>query len=45
MKDSKKLSKIKPSELKILDPKCAGIDIGASELFICIAKNHFRFCS
>lgn len=40
MKNSKKSSKIKPSQLKILDPKCAGIDIGASELFVCIAKNH-----
>jgi len=39
MKDSKKSSKIKLSELKILDPKCAGIDIGASEIFVCIAKN------
>ena len=34
-----KSSKIKPAPLKILDPKCAGIDIGASELFVCIAKN------
>ncbi len=40
MKNSKKSPQIKPSQLKILDPKCAGIDIGASELFVCIAKNH-----
>jgi len=39
MKNSTKSSKIKSSQLKILDPKCAGIDIGASELFVCIAKD------
>jgi transposase len=39
MRDSKKSPKTKPSELKILDPKRAGIDVGASELFVCMAKN------
>lgn len=28
-----------PASLNLLDPKCAGIDIGASEIFVCIAKN------
>ena len=28
-----------PSQLNHLNPQCAGIDIGASELFVCIAKN------
>ncbi len=51
MKNSKKSSQIKPSQLKILDPRCAGIDIGASELFVCIAEllhkifNCHCFCS
>lgn len=39
MNNFTKSSKIKSSQLKILDPKCAGIDIGASELFVCIAKD------
>jgi transposase len=34
-----KASKTKPAQLTNLNPKCAGIDIGASELFVCIAKN------
>ena len=37
MKKDTKPSKTFPA-LKFLDPKCAGIDIGASELFVCIAK-------
>jgi len=28
-----------PAPLNLLDPKCAGIDVGANELFVCIAKN------
>ncbi len=39
MKNNTKSSKINLSQLKVLDPKCAGIDIGASELFVCIAKS------
>ena len=34
-----KSSKTKPASLSQLNPKCAGIDIGAAELFVCIAKN------
>jgi transposase len=34
-----KSSKITPAPLSLLNPKCAGIDIGASEIFVCIAKN------
>jgi len=39
MRKTTKSSKRKPEKLPPLDPKCAGIDIGASELFVCIAKN------
>jgi transposase len=39
MKKTTKSSKIKPAPLSLLNPKCAGIDVGASELFVCIAKN------
>jgi transposase len=39
MKKSTKSSKTKPAQLTLLNPKCAGIDVGASELFVCIAKN------
>ena len=38
-KNTKSPQKKHSSNLKILDPKCAGIDIGAKELFVCIAKN------
>lgn len=34
-----KSSKTKPASLSQLNPKCAGIDVGAAELFVCIAKN------
>jgi len=27
-----------PASLNLLDSKCAGIDVGAAELFVCIAK-------
>lgn len=36
---STKSSKTKPASLSQLNPKCAGIDVGAAELFVCIAKN------
>jgi transposase len=39
MKKTTKSSKTKPAQLTLLNPKCAGIDVGASELFVCIAKN------
>lgn len=39
MTKTTKSSKIKPAPLSLLNPKCAGIDVGASELFVCIAKN------
>jgi len=39
MKKNTKSSKIKPALLVSLNPKCAGIDVGASELYVCIAKN------
>ena len=39
MKKTTKSSKTKPAQLTLLNPKCAGIDIGANELFVCIAKN------
>lgn len=39
MTKTTKSSKIKPAPLNLLNPKCAGIDVGASELFVCIAKN------
>ena len=32
----------KTPELHQLDPKCAGIDIGASEIFVCIAENQAK---
>jgi hypothetical protein len=38
MKKSTKSRKIIPASLSQLNPKCAGIDVGASELFVCIAK-------
>lgn len=34
-----KSTKTKPAPLSILSPQCAGIDIGARELFVCIAKS------
>lgn len=39
MKKITKSSKTKPAQLTLLNPKCAGIDIGASEIFVCIAKS------
>ena len=39
MKKNTKSSSIKPAPLSLLNPKCAGIDVGSSELFVCIAKN------
>jgi len=39
MKKTTKSSKTKLGQLSQLNSKCAGIDIGASELFVCIAKN------
>lgn len=39
MKKNTKASSITPAPLSLLNPKCAGIDIGASEVFVCIAKN------
>jgi len=39
MKKNTKSSSTIPAPLSLLNPKCAGIDIGASELFVCIAKN------
>lgn len=39
MKKSTQSKKITPASLSQLNPKCAGIDIGAAELFVCIAKN------
>lgn len=39
MKKTTKSSKTKPAQLTLLNPKCAGIDIGAKELFVCIAKS------
>ncbi len=39
MTKSIKSSKTKPATLSQLNPKCAGIDVGAAELFVCIAKN------
>lgn len=39
MKKSTKSPKTKPASLSQLNPKCAGIDVGAAELFVCIAKN------
>jgi transposase len=39
MKKDTKSPKTKPAQLTSLNPKCAGIDVGASELFVCVAKN------
>lgn len=39
MKKNTKSPKTAPAPLNLLNPKCAGIDVGASELFVCIAKN------
>jgi len=39
MTQSTKSPKTKPESLSQLNPKCAGIDVGAAELFVCIAKN------
>jgi transposase len=39
MRKDTKSFKTKPAQLTSLNPKCAGIDVGASELFVCIAKN------
>ena len=39
MTKTTKSSKTKPAQLSLLNPKCAGIDVGATELFVCIAKN------
>ncbi len=39
MKKSTKSPKTTPAVLSQLNPKCAGIDVGASELFVCIAKS------
>jgi transposase len=39
MKNSTKSQKTIPASLSHLNPKCAGIDVGAAELFVCIAKN------
>jgi transposase len=39
MTKSTKSQKTIPASLSQLNPKCAGIDVGASELFVCIAKN------
>src|ERR1700722_3760924 len=39
MTKSTKSSRTTPVRLSQLDPKCAGIDVGAAELFVCIAKN------
>jgi len=38
MKNITKSVKTKPAQLSLLNPKCAGIDIGAAEIFVCIAK-------
>jgi transposase len=39
MKKNTQSSLTTPAPLSLLNPKCAGIDVGASELFVCIAKN------
>jgi transposase len=39
MKNSTRSKKTIPAPLSQLNPKCAGIDVGAAELFVCIAKN------
>jgi hypothetical protein len=38
MKKTTKFAKTKPAQLSLLNPKCAGIDIGAAEIFVCIAR-------
>lgn len=38
MKKDIKSTKTNPAQLDLLNPKCAGIDIGAAEIFVCIAK-------
>jgi hypothetical protein len=38
MKKTTKSTKTKPAQLSLLNQKCAGIDIGAAEIFVCIAK-------
>jgi transposase len=38
MKNNIQSKKTKPAKLSALNPECAGIDIGASELFVCIAN-------
>jgi transposase len=40
MKKTTKSAKTKPAQLSLLNPRCAGIDIGAAEIFVCIAKTH-----
>lgn len=40
MKKNTKHSKTTPAPLSQLDPKCVGIDVGASELFVCVAKSN-----
>jgi len=39
MRKSTTSQKTIPASLSQLNPKCAGIDVGAAELFVCIAKN------
>ena len=39
MKKVYKTSEKNTSKLSQLNPKCAGIDVGSAELFVCIAKN------
>lgn len=39
MKKDTKSVKTSPASLSLLNSQCAGIDVGASELFVCIAKN------
>ncbi len=38
MNKTKKSAKTNPAQLNLLNPKCAVINIGASEIFVCIAK-------
>lgn len=40
MKKNTKHPKTTPAPLSHLNPSCAGIDVGASELFVCVAKNN-----
>ena len=39
MKKNSRLSGKKPAQLSKLDRSCAGIDVGATQLFVCIAKD------